>query len=95
MTRLTLREYVVGWLEAHRVKDAIDHISSDLGEEFYIPLSTAYWWLRLVRKWCMLSFAILGLNPNRMSCLIEFRFVDKAAILKVFDPEFPRIAKPP
>jgi len=95
VTRLTLREYVVGWLKAHSVKGAIDHVSSDLGEEFYIPLSTAYWWLRLVREWCLFHFATLGLNPNRLRCLIELRLVDKAAVVRVFDPDLPRINKPP
>lgn len=95
MTRLTLREYVAAWLEEHRVMDAIDHVSSDLGEEFHIPLSTAYWWLRLVREWCLTHFVLLGLDPNRLSCLIELGFIEKATVLKVFDPEFPRIAKPP
>lgn len=95
VTRLTLLEFVTAWLEEHRVMDAIDHVSSDLGEEFYIPLSTAYWWLRLVREWCVTSFVLLGLDPNRLSCLIELEFIEKATVLKVFDPEFPRIAKPP
>ena len=95
VTRLTLREFVVGWCDQHRVKDAIDHVSSDLGEEFYIPLSTAYWWLRLIREWCRFHFAWLGLDPNRLECLSELRFIEPATVLKVFDPDFPRINKPP
>jgi hypothetical protein len=95
VTRLTLREYVIAWLGEHRVKDAIDHVSSDLGEEFYIPLSTAYWWLRLIREWCLWHWALLGLNPNRLGCLIELRFVDPAVVVRVFDPDFSRIHKPP
>jgi hypothetical protein len=95
VTRLTLREYVTAWLEAHLVKDAIDHISSDLSEEFYIPLSTAYWWLRLVREWCLGHFVLLGLDPNRLSCLLELRWVEKARVLKVFELEFSQNKKPP
>jgi hypothetical protein len=95
VTRLTLEEYVTAWLEEHSVKDAIDQISSDLTEEFYIPLSIAYWWLRLIRQWCQVHFTVLGLDPNRLSCLLELRFVEKATVLKAFDPQFSQIAKPP
>ena len=95
MTRFTLREYVTAWFEAHQVKGAIDHVSSDLSEEFYIPLSTAYWWLQLVREWCLSHFAFLGLDPNRLSCLLELRFIEKAQVLKVFELDFSQNKKPP
>jgi hypothetical protein len=95
VTRLTLNEYVTAWLKEHVVKDAIDEISSDLAEEFYIPLSTAYWWLRLIREWCLAHFAVLGLDPNRLSCLAEFRHVEKSTVLKAFTTEASHNLKPP
>lgn len=85
VTRPTLREFIIAWLDGHRVKDAIDCVSADLGEEFYIALSTAYWWLALIRQWCLVNFAVLGLNPNRLCCLAELKFVDADALLKVFE----------
>lgn len=95
VTRLTLREFVSAWCNRHHVKGAIDVLTSDLPEEFYLPLSTAYSFLSLIRRWCLSQFAFLGINPNGLTCLYEMRSLDPAVVLRVFDPDFLRILKPP
>jgi hypothetical protein len=95
VTRLTLREFVSAWCDRHNVKGAIDSLCVELDEKFYLPLSTAYEWLSLIRKWCRLEFSFLGINPNELTCLFEMRRIDSQVILRVFDPDFPKIAKPP
>ena len=94
VTRLTLRGFISAVFEFKRVKDAIDAIASDLSEEFYLPLSTAYSWLTLVRQWCVFNSEGLGLNPN-LKCLCDLRCAEPRLVLKVFDLDFPRVNKPP
>jgi hypothetical protein len=77
------------------VKEAIDAISSDLPEEFYVPLSTAYSWLSFVREWCRARAAELGLDPNGLRCLWDLKGVDECLVIGVLDREFPRIRLPP
>jgi len=95
VTRLTLREFVSAWCGRHHVKGAIDELTLDLPEEFYLSLSTAYEWLSLIRRWCLCQFECLGINPNGLTCLFEMRSLDPAVVLRVFEPDFPRILKPP
>lgn len=95
VTRLTLREFASAWCDRHHVKSAIDALTLDLPEEFYLPLSTAYELLSLIRRWCVSQFAFLGINPNGLTCLFEMRGLGPAVVLRVFDPDFPRILKPP
>jgi hypothetical protein len=96
VTRLTLKYFVSAWFH-HRcaVKEAIDAISSDLPEEFYIPLSTAYSWLSFVREWCRKRAAELGLDPNGLSSLWDLKQVVEDVVIGVLDREFPRIRPPP
>jgi len=96
VTRLTLKSFVSAWFH-HRfvVKGAIDTISSDLPEEFYVPLSTAYSWLSLVREWCLRRAADLGLDPNGLGCLWDLKSVAEELAIRVVDGEFPRIRPPP
>lgn len=67
------------------VKAAILAVSDDLPDEFYIPLSTAYRWLALIREKLRLAFAELGLDPNRLECLTDLRSVAEEAALRVFE----------
>ncbi len=96
MTRLTLRYFVSAWFH-HRcvVKGAIDAISSDLPEEFYVPLSTAYSWLSMVREWCRRRAIDLGLDPNGLRCLWDLKSMSEDLVAGVIDREFPRILLPP
>lgn len=95
VTRFTLREFLSAWCGQHHVKSAIDFLSAELSEEFYLPLSTAYEWLLLIRRWCRLEFLFLGIAPNELTCLFEMRRLATETLLKVFDPSFPRDPKPP
>ncbi len=96
VTRLTLRCFVSAWFH-HRshVKEAIDAVSSDLPEEFYVPLSTAYSWLSLVREWCRRRALELGLDPNGLSSLWELKAVCESLVIGVIDRGVPRILLPP
>lgn len=78
------------------VKGAIDELCSDLGEEFYLPLSTSYSWLSMVREWCLRQASRLGLNPNGLKSLWELRQVPEAAVIGVREnPAFPNSLIPP
>lgn len=43
----SLRTFLDGRLRASRLVDVIDDMTQDLGDEFYLPLSTAYSYLNL------------------------------------------------
>lgn len=95
MTRLTLRGFVSAWLGRYRVRYAIDEISSDLPEEFYVPLSTAYSWLDLVRRWCLRLADALGLDPNGLASLWDLMRVPGNSVIAAIDGGFPRTLFPP
>lgn len=67
------------------VQVAILAVSDDLPDEFYIPLSTAYTWLSLIREKLRLAFAELGLDPNRLACLTDLRNVGEDVALRIFE----------
>ncbi len=69
----------------HHVKAAILGVADDLPDEFYIPLSTAYTWLALIREKLRLAYAELGLDPNRLACLTDLRNVEEDVALRIFE----------
>lgn len=86
VSRFTLRQYLLAWFRnQHQVKAAINDLADDLPEEFYIPLSTAYTWLSLIREKFRLLFAELGLDPNRLACLTDLKNVAEDVALRIFE----------
>lgn len=96
LTRLTLRYFISAWYH-HRcvVKQAIDALCSDLPEEFYIPLSSAYSWLSVVREWCRRRAFELGFDPNGLRCLVELKRAPEDLVASVIEHEIPRNLLPP
>lgn len=66
VSRLTLRQYLLAWFRTRQVTAAIDELTDDLPEEFYIPRSTAYSWLAWFREQLRLHCDRLGLDPGRL-----------------------------
>lgn len=67
------------------MREAIDELSDDLPEEFYIPVSTAYTWLKLFREKLRLFFQELNLDPNRLECLQDLKSVPSELALGIFE----------
>jgi hypothetical protein len=77
---------VAAWFRnRHDIKAAISDLTDDLPEEFYIPLSTSYSWLSLIREKLRAHFVELGLDPNRLRCLSDLRNVAQDVVLRVFE----------
>ena len=91
----TLKEFLKAWFRDYNVQGAIDDLTDDLPEEYYIPLGTAYRWLTLVREKLREDFQALGLDPNRLRCLNDLRAIPESSAMAIFDSPGPWLPRSP
>ena len=77
VTKLSLSELYENWSKSDSIEKAIDSLTGGLGDEFYLPNSTAYSYMSLLLIACRLNFEFLNISLPHELGLSTLRNLDQ------------------
>lgn len=84
----TLEVFYSAWvLSGHSVQAAIDEVVGKFDEDYFIPLSVAYLWLKRITQSLILNQAGLKIRAPESLYATELRGYAKAEVLPIFNRE--------
>lgn len=93
-SRFSVRRLVEAWRSFRDICKAIDDLTSDLPEEFYIPVSTAVSYLLLILKVMRMNHTGLGIDPTALISPASLFEVDEVTLDKIFSVNLPWLPVP-
>lgn len=85
MTKLSLSELYENWSKSDSIEKAIDSLTGGLGDEFYLPNSTAYSYMSLLLIACRLNFEFLNISLPHELGLSTLRNLDQKKLASIFN----------